>query len=118
MKREIGELLIKSALEKARKYSDPNRPQNYTQETFKLMRIIPLSDEIAWVHYEKRKGNIAKCLFIWINKGKVNGKLINGWLGFFPSDSHMLGLSQVMEDPYLVEGFNFGIFHPYYNKED
>jgi len=117
MKREIGELLLKAALEKAKKYSDSSRPENYTQETFKLLRIIPLSDEVVWVHYEKRKGNIAKCLFIWINKGKVNGKLINGWFSFFPSDSHMFGLSKIMDNPYNIDEFNFGIYNPQYDME-
>lgn len=82
MKNEIGKLLIQSAKEKAKKYSDPDRPQNYTQESFKLSRIVPLSDHVTWVYYEKSKGNLARALFIWTNRGKVNGKLINGWMGF------------------------------------
>jgi len=118
MKREIAELLIKSAREKAEKFSNPNRLQNYTQETFKVVKIVPLSDEVAWVYYEKKKGNIARALFIWTNRGRVNTKLINGWIGFFPSDSHMLGLSKAVTDKHDVEEFNFDIFHPNYKDKE
>ena len=117
MKAEIGRLLIKSANEKAKKYSNPERPQNYTQETFQLLRIVPLSDEVAWVHYVKKKGNIARALFIWTNKGKVNGKLVNGWFGFFPSDSHILGLTKALSSSLDIESINFEIFHPDYKDE-
>ena len=117
MKSEIGRLLIKSAKEKGEKYSNPDRPQNYTQETFTLRKIIPLSDEIAWVYYEKRKGNMARALAIWTNRGKVNGKLLNGWTIFFPSDSHMLGLSKVNNHEYEIEEYNFGIYHDNYQGQ-
>lgn len=95
--------LKKAAWDIAEVYSR-EREFNPTNEKFTIMSdedIVPLSDDLAAVVFTKSSGKRALGLFIHVSQG--GGK----WLYFFPTDSHLLGLSSVGALKQRVELHNF-----------
>ena len=53
MKKELAVKLYDKANEVAFHFSNPDREFNTTKESFKVGKILPLSDVTAAVHFEK-----------------------------------------------------------------
>lgn len=83
-----------------RDFSNPDRELNKTGESFKVKSIRPLSDHMAAVIYIKSSNKLALALFYYIPAKER-------WEYFFPTDSHILGLSGFTELKQKVEEFNF-----------
>jgi len=82
----------------ARMFSDPSRIHNLGGETFELEKIMALSEYTAAVFYLKNSGKRAIAFFYYNN---------NAWRFFFPSDSHLVGMSAFAEVKRKVEEGNF-----------
>lgn len=103
MRKDLALALAAKAQQVAATFSRPDRPKNAQGETFKLVSLVPLSDATALGTYEKQpSGKRAICFFYWLALG--NGPR---WEGFFPSDSHVLGMRQVEARLLDVERYNF-----------
>lgn len=100
MRKETVESLIIKANEVARIYSDPNRQYNGNKETFSLEKVYPLSDSTALVQYLKSGGKRALLFFYYVKGGDF-------WNYFFPTDSHILGMSKVADFKLQMEQLNF-----------
>ena len=105
MKKQIAQLLEKTAETDAVKWSDSNRSRNFNGETFKVSQIVPLSEHTATVRFEKTGGKIA-IAFYYLIKG-------DRWWHFFPTDSHIIGMQQFPQHKEQAEQdnwmFNFPI---------
>jgi hypothetical protein len=83
--------------------SNPDRPKNYARETFKVMRIKPLSDFTAVVLYQKiQSEKLVAAFFYYYNVGN-NPR----WENFFPTDSHIIGMEAFGEYKRIVEDRNY-----------
>lgn len=98
MKKEVKESLIQHAHYIAGTFSDPNRDYNYNNETFEVEEIIPLSEDVGAIVYLKNTGMRAVRLCLYRK---------NKWIGFFVTDSHLLGLRYVEEIKLRIERENF-----------
>ena len=100
MTNEIAQALQAKADEVATRFSNPNRNHNYSGELFSVLQIKPLSEHTAAVIYEKDSGKQAVAFFYWMPKQ-------NEWWYFFPTDSHLLGMSQFPSIKAAIEQDNF-----------
>ena len=82
-------------------FSNPDREFNTTKESFKVGKILPLSDVTAAVHFEKTSGKIGIAFFYYL---KSNGGY---WQYFFPTDSHIIGMYIIKDMLHDVEQLNF-----------
>lgn len=104
MKKEVADKLVIKAGQVAQDFSRPERAFNTNQETFKVKDITPLSESTAAVVFEKQPtGKKALAFFYWRNGGAGAD-----WHYFFPTDSHVLGMSKIEHYLAEVEAFNFG----------
>ena len=102
MKKEMARKLLGEAERVAQMYSKPDREFNHNSETFKLMKLKPLSDMTAVGIFRKHPTQkIALAFFFWTNGS--GGR----WNYFFPTDSHALGMGRVQDLLYQVEQKNF-----------
>lgn len=87
----MNKTLVKSlttfAQELEKRYSHKERENNYNNETFKIFKIIPLSDHAASVIFKKNTGKQVAFFCYFINSG-----LSKGWKYFVPTDSHIVGM--------------------------
>ena len=100
MKKSTAIQLKDKATKVGRDFSNPDRELNKTGESFKVKSIRPLSDHMAAVIYIKSSNKLALALFYYIPAKER-------WEYFFPTDSHILGLSGFTELKQKVEEFNF-----------
>jgi hypothetical protein len=104
MNKDIAELLKEKAVEIAKYYSDKNREKNYSNETFSISKIIPLSEFSAAVEFIKTPSHKkAVAALFWINAGE------GYWIYFFPTDSHLLGMKYFEDIKQKVEENNFSL---------
>jgi hypothetical protein len=102
MRKEIVKKLNKRVKEIAMIYSKEDRDKNTNNEIFTVYKIIPLSEFSAAVIYEKQPtGKRVMASFEWINMGEGH------WRYYFPTDSHLLGLSYLPKIKQSVEMFNY-----------
>lgn len=109
MDKEVYQLLIKAAEAKAKKYSDPDREQNLQwQATFSLHRVVILSEFCAVTIMKRHDKKLTDWIWFWANRGRENGRLINGWFGFIPKDSHFLGIKNLADSSIhlVIEEYN------------
>ena len=88
MNKQIAIELKEQAEVIAKRFSNHNREGNYNNETFAIDEIIPMSDHTASVVFKKDTGKLAAAFFYYIPNGYSKG-----WKYFFPTDSHINGLS-------------------------
>lgn len=100
MRREHAQELTRSAQECAKAMTERDI---YNAETFEVEHIKPLSEDTACVIYLKSSGKRALAFFYYMNSSNAR------WMHFFPTDSHLLGMSQVAAAKQLVEEQNFPI---------
>ena len=97
MNKQVAIHLKEKAEEVAKAFSNPNRDHNHTNEEFSVKSVRPLS---AAVIYKKTSGKLALALFYYI-PAKTR------WEYFFPTDSHILGLSQIPQLKHNIEEYNY-----------
>ena len=100
MNKQVAIDLIAHAEEVARRFSHTDRAKNVSDESFSIKEIRPLSEHMATVFYLKSSGKLAMAIFYYI-AGQSR------WEYFFPTDSHLLGLSELTKLKAEVEKFNF-----------
>ena len=101
MNKKVAKELYNKANETAFHFSNPDRQFNTTKETFKVGKIKPLSENTAALHFNKSSGKIGVAFFYYIRAS--NGR----WEYFFPSDSHIIGMSKMGDILHDVELYNF-----------
>ena len=89
MKKEQANKLHKQIINIEKHFSNPDRERNYNQEIFKCSNILPLSDTVALVTFEKNTGKKTNMLFFYVK---------DYWVNFFPTDSHELGMWNYLHD--------------------
>lgn len=99
MRKDIAKSLLERAKECARVFSDKNRVRNYGGETSEVDDILPLSETTACVVFKKSSEKKSCCFFYLRGDGQ--------WVYFFPSDSHILGMSLFSKHKEQIEGYNF-----------
>jgi hypothetical protein len=111
MQKTVAQELKNSARICAEHFSNPDRGfyQKGKAEFFEVFEIIPLSEYTATVVMKKDSGKKAVLFFYYIKSygqdqaGNPQGK----WFYFFPSDSHILGMSSFKKYKDQVEVENF-----------
>lgn len=88
MNKQIAIELKEQAEIIAQRFSNHNREGNYNNETFEVDEIISMSDHTATVIFKKDTGKLAAAFFYYLSRGRSKG-----WQYFFPTDSHINGLS-------------------------
>ena len=101
MQKQIYLNLEKVVNEVALRFSNPDRRFNANNETFIVRDIFPLSDQTATVMFEKNTGKVAVAFF-YLRKG---GDTRN-WYYFFPTDTHVLGMTSFAWYKLLAEEIN------------
>lgn len=86
----------------AKRYSKHDREQNWNNESFEVHEIIPMSDHTACVYFKKNTGKIGAAFFYYIPNGYSKG-----WKYFFPTDSHLNGMSAFHYYKLEVERANY-----------
>lgn len=102
MKKDLVILLQSKSVDIAKNFSNTDRVCNGNKELFSVDKIIPLSESVAIIIFNKLPTNKkALAVTLYINGGE------GYWQYFFPTDSHILGLKNI--DTYLhdIEVFNF-----------
>lgn len=86
----------------AKRFSRNDREQNFNNENFKVDEIIPMSDHTACVYYKKNTDKIGAAFFYYIPNG-----MSRGWKYFFPTDSHLNGMTAFHYYKLEVERANY-----------
>lgn len=102
MKKEIAIELDKFAKIVEGRFSHQDREMNFTNESFKIYKIIPTSDHTASVVFEKTSGKKGVAFFYYIPNG-----MSKGWKYFFPTDSHITGMRAFEFHKLNAEEFNY-----------
>ena len=101
MKKALAIKLKEEAEDIARKFSISEREFNFSNETFKVHSIAPLSETTAYVEFKKSTGKYGVAFCYWINMG--GGQ----WRYFFPTYDHCVGAEKLREVLHDVEERNF-----------
>lgn len=101
MNKKLAIKLKAKADEVAKNFSNPLRDNNLKNETFEVDNILPLSDTTAIVIFKKSSGK--KSLIFCFHVNYKEGY----WGYFFPTDSHISGMSQVGKHLQEIEKHNF-----------
>lgn len=101
MNKTVAKKLKAKASEIARTFSNTDREFNYSNESFEVKSLVPLSEATALVIFEKSSDKLAIAFCYYINAN--NGE----WRYFFPSDSHILGMEKVGKYLHQIEVKNF-----------
>lgn len=99
MKKSVAHELVNKAGFMARLFSKKNREFNYNNETFKIVRIVPLSSHRAVIILEKNTAKRAVMEACYLNNGK--------WQMKFPKYAHLIGNNILYSLLQEVEEFNF-----------
>jgi hypothetical protein len=102
MRKDTSIKLRDTAAKVAEIFSNPEREKNGNAEEFRLDKINPLSDHTAAVTFEKSTGKFSIAFFYYVD---VNG---GEWRYFFPTDSHLLGMSLIGQAKQRIELANYG----------
>lgn len=102
MQKHIAKELKQQAEIIAQRFSCSSREGNLSNEKFNVHEIIPVSDDAAVVYFKKTSGKIGMAFFYNIKKGASKG-----WKYFFPTDSHIQGMSAVQYYKIEIERLNF-----------
>jgi hypothetical protein len=101
MQKERAQSLLRFAEEVAARYSRTDRQNNFNAESFRVAKVIPLSDATASVIYSKTPGDKqAAFFFYWIGAQAR-------WEYFVPTDSHIAGMTQFAQVKVEVERENW-----------
>ena len=103
MKKDRVESLKVKAQEIARTFSNPERTHNINKEVFKLSQIMPRSENVAILIYDKiptGKKALVKCEYI-------NSGTDGYWTYMFPTYGHIAGYEGLIDIMREVESFNF-----------
>lgn len=100
MNKQVAQELKLFTDEVCKRYSNPNRKNNYNNETFFVQEIIPTSDHTATVIYEKNTGKRAAFFFYYI-------PALKKWNYYVPTDSHINGMSCFANQKIEVERYNY-----------
>ena len=103
MKKELAIKLKSKAEEIARNFSHSDREFNYSNETFEVNSITPLSETTACIEFRKSSKKLGIAFCYWINMG--GGQ----WRYFFPTYDHCMGAEKLRELLYSIEKKNFPI---------
>lgn len=109
MKKDVARKLADEAKKCAARLGDPNRKSNYLKEIFKIHEIIPLSEFIGVVIYQKYLPDGTKSkrhVHLFIYKPNIENELYQ-WIEFAPTDSHLLGFADVAKHKAEAERFNY-----------
>jgi hypothetical protein len=101
MKKELALKLKDYAYKIAKNFSRSDREFNYTNETFEVVAIKPLSETTAYIEFKKSSGKIGVAFCYWINMG--GGQ----WRYFFPTYDHAVGAERLRSILYNIESRNF-----------
>jgi len=101
MKKQLAIKLKEKAEEIATNFSRDDREFNFSNETFKVHDITPLSETTAFVCFKKSSGKIGIAFCYWINM--FGGQ----WRYFFPTYDHCLGAEKLRDVLHKVEKKNF-----------
>ena len=101
MKKEVAIKLKKKSQEIADNFSNIDREFNINNETFKVVKIDPLSESTAAVLLRKSSGKFALAFCYYIN---MSG---GTWQYFFPTYDHCIGMESVKCLFGAVEKCNF-----------
>jgi hypothetical protein len=74
-----------------------------TSETFKVHRILPMSEDTAAVIFEKDTGKRALCWMYYLHAADY------GWQHIFLTDSHLLGMRGLEQMKQLIERHNMEV---------
>ena len=102
MTKEIAKALHKKATEIAFKYSQNERSNNFSNETFEIGDIEPLSAQSALVTFKKSSGKLGLAHFIHVN---MPSKPF--WTYYFLGSQHLINLDKIPDKYHEVEIHNF-----------
>jgi len=98
MRKELALSLNEKTAEVSRVFSNPKREYNTNGETFDHQKTIVLSEKTALASYLKESGKLALVFFYYVK---------DRWFYFFPTESHVVGMSKVSDYLHKVEQSNF-----------
>lgn len=102
MQKDRARLLEVAAQNMAELFSKKDRPKN-PDETFTVVRRMPLSDTSAAIVFRKTPGGkLAVAWFYWVNLAR-NPE----WRGFFVSHTHLVDLGRIKDLLHKVEQYNY-----------
>lgn len=102
MKKEQARALWQHAHKVAANFSRQDREFNYNNETFSVHSVEVLSDSTAAVYFKKEPTKKMAVIFCyWTNGG--GGR----WNYFFPTDSHVVGMTNFKDKLIAVERHNY-----------
>ena len=101
MRKELAQLLKEEAENLAEKFSEGSRRRQPARpETYRVRAIEPTSEHTADVIMQKNTGKLAYVFFYYVSG-------FESWVGFFPTDSHLLGMKRAWLAKDKVEKHNF-----------
>ena len=101
MKKELALKLKDYAYKIAKNFSRSDREFNYTNETFEVVAIKPLSETTAYIEFKKSSGKIGVAFCYWIN---MSG---GQWRYFLPTYDHAVEAERLRSILYNIESRNF-----------
>ena len=99
MEQSLAVKLKEAAIAKAKLYSEPQR-KDYSGQTHSFHDAIPLSGDSAAVIIQLSGGKKSVAYWRWIRSEGI-------WVGFFPTDGHILGMIEFPRIKYYIEKNNF-----------
>ena len=102
MRKDVAISLKQKAEQIAIKFSNTARENNYNNESFKVLEIMPISAQGAYVIYEKSTGKRAIAHFIHVDHPKSPF-----WQYYMIGSQHLLNLNVLTEKYLEVEQHNF-----------
>ena len=102
MRKEVAISLKQKAEQVAVRFSHTDRANNYNNESFKFVEIMPISAQGAYVIYEKSTGKRAIAHFIHVDHPKSPF-----WQYYMIGSQHLLNLNVLTEKYLEVEQHNF-----------
>lgn len=102
MNKKVAFELSAKAAEVAEKFSNLNRNRNFNNETFKVSRIVPLGEILAYVIFQKSNLKKALAVFYYIEGMKY-------WQYFFPKEGHLIeaGWEAIRLAKIQIEKYNY-----------
>ena len=102
MRKDVAISLKQKAEQIAVRFSNTDRTNNYNNESFKVVDIMPISAQGAYVIYEKSTGKKAIAHFIHVDHPKNPF-----WQYYMIGSQHLLNLNVLTEKYLEVEQHNF-----------
>ena len=102
MTKEIAKKLYEKATDVAFKYSQNDRSNNFSGETFEVKEIEPLSAQSALVTFKKSSGKLGLAHFIHVNMPSNPF-----WTYYFLGSQHLINLDKIPDKYHEVEKHHF-----------